>query len=234
MAAKKKLKLKKDITLDIKIDIIEKIAEFIIGDGENRNAKFMPYIYDYAFIVAVAQYAVDNFKLDEYEDFSKITSDKSVLAVVNEFKEKYADDVDFIYKNVWDIVDYRKQKLLSPTHGLETKLLEILDTQKAFEDLRLTVLENENKVLKQQIKANEYQEEIYSKMTPEETAKLNKMMLEDGFDVNKIADIMMEKYIASDAFNTNKDSIIESKNAEIRNLQKCKLAHEARNVIADK
>ena len=71
-------------------------------------------------------------------------------------------------------------------------------------------------------------------MTPEESAKLNKMMLEDGFDINKMADVMMQKYIASDAFNTNKDAIIESKNAEIRDLQKYKLAYEARNVTADK
>ena len=70
-------------------------------------------------------------------------------------------------------------------------------------------------------------------MSPEDAAKLNKMILDGGFDMEKISDMVIQKYLGSEIMESHKDEIIEAKNEKIRSLEEYKKLSEARNVLAD-
>ena len=85
--------------------------------------------------------------------------------------------------------------------------------QKQVESLRLEIAENENKLLQQQYKQNVYNENVMSHMTPEETAELNRRMLDENMDFGKLAELVTEKFIHSDIHTSN---VVEMKPAQKR------------------
>ena len=85
--------------------------------------------------------------------------------------------------------------------------------QKEIETLRLEIAQNENRVLQQQYEQNAYNEKIMSHMTPEETAELNRKMLNEDMDFSKLAELVTEKFIHSDIHTSN---VVEMKPAQKR------------------
>ena len=85
---------------------------------------------------------------------------------------------------------------------LISKLYEVFEVQEEIDKLRLEIAENENKVLLQQYEQNAYNEKVMSHMTPEETAELNRKMLNEDMDFSKLAELVTEKYVNSTASNS--------------------------------
>lgn len=229
---KENIRLKETIALDDKINVIEKVCEFIISKNEYGEVVYMPYAKEYAMDIAIALYLLDGIEFEKDDNiYDIVTTDEEIKAVVDGLNDS---DFAFIEEQVKDIVEFRKSMYIHNNNSFDEKLKEILDVQKAFEDLRLEVLKKEDKVLKQQIKANEYQEKVMDKMTPEESAKLNKMWVNGEVTSEQLVDTVVKKYLGSDYHGGKADEIIEAKNAEIKDLKKYKQIHDTRNVVSGK
>ncbi len=100
-----------------------------------------------------------------------------------------------IVNDVSDMVEFKKQQIIHNNPILISKLYEILEVQEQVDRLRLEVMESENTVLQQQINENSYGEEVMKHMSPEDLAALNKKIIDGEMDYNKMADLVIQKYL---------------------------------------
>lgn len=217
-----------DYTIDL---MVEEASSYVIGlvDGE---PEYHPLFKQRGLKTALVKYLVTGLTFEDGDDIDElIYTDKSINNLFETFVVENNDFYDSFVDYVNEVIEFKKRKLLNYNSSISEKLLEILDTQKTFEDLRLEVLRKENIALEQQIKANKYQEEIMSYMTPEESAELNKKLLSGEYDMDKISESIMKKYLNTDFHNKKTSEIIDSKNTEIVELKKYKQLYEARNVL---
>ena len=220
-----------DYTWDL---IVEEASSYVIG-VVNGEPEYHPVFKNRGVKTALVKYLVTGLTFEDGDDVDElIYTDKSINNLFETFVVENNDFYDSLLDYVNEVIEFKKRKLLNYNSSISEKLLEILDTQKAFEDLRLEVLRKENIALEQQIKANKYQEEIMSYMTPEESAELNKKLLSGEYDVDKISASVMKKYLDTDFHSKKATEIIDSKNAEIVELKKYKQLYEVRNVLGEK
>lgn len=225
--------LKNTLTLEDKAEIIDTMIQFIIGKDENGDMFYHPYMKKTALEIAVYKHMIDGIELDEDDDlYTVITTDEDVINLFEKFKSTFYDEIEFIFKMVDDIVDFQKQIIIHNNSMLNDKLAEIFETYKTLEKLQLEIANKQNKILSQQLKANEYQEEVMNYMTPDETAELNKKLLSGEYDINKISEIVVQQYINSELHKSKEQEIIASQQDKIADLSKYKAIHDARNVLS--
>lgn len=220
-----------DYTWDL---IVEEASSYVIG-VVNGEPEYHPVFKHRGVKTALVKYLVTGLTFEDGDDVDElIYTDKSINNLFETFVVENNNFYDSLLDYVDEVIEFKKRKLLNYNSSISEKLLEILDTQKTFEDLRLEVLRKENIALEQHLKANKYQEEIMSYMTPEESAELNKKLLSGEYDVDKISASVMKKYLDTDFHSKKATEIIDSKNAEIVELKKYKQLYEARNVLGEK
>ena len=214
--------------------VINTALSYVFGYGENGVQEYYPYFKMRGIKNGIVRNLFLGLKFEDGDDVDiLIYEDKNIDKVYSEFWESNKEYVLVLMDIYEECIEYEKSKVNSNSK-LSEKLLEILEVQKQLEDLKLEIAIAENKALQQQIKANEYNERIMESMSPEEAAKLNQMILDGGFDMDKMSDMILQKYINSPIIESRKDEIIEAKNEKIRSLEEYKKLNEARNVLADK
>lgn len=223
----------KDVTKlnDVAIgEIVREAVSYIVStDG------YFPYFRERGVKSAIIKYLMMGLTFEDGDDKENlIYTDKTIAEKYKVFREENCDFICLIEDYVDAVASYEKRKSIYQSQELNSKLLEIIDIQKAFENLRIEVLKKENQALTQQIRANEYQEQILERMTPDEVAQLNKVMASGEYNMEQLSDYMMKKYLGSDYHANKMNEIIDAKNAEIVELKKYKQEQEARNVLADK
>lgn len=165
-------------------------------------------------------------KMQEKE-FSSIKQD----VVKVEFKTYYSNALEDTSLRVEHIKDQIVHK--QDFSVIETKMLELL--AKESEKLDMEIKENKynDKLVKAQLEQIEYANKVAEYVTPEEQAEITRKMADSNFDLEKVGEIIADKFFKSSEHDANIKDIIESKNAEIKDLKKYKKAHDARNVLSE-
>lgn len=214
--------------------VINTALSYVFGYDENGVQEYYPYFKMRGIKNGIVRNLFLGLTFEDGDDVDKlIYEDKNINKTYDEFWEANKKYVLGLMDTYEECIEYEKSKANS-NNKLSEKLLEILETQKQLEDLKLEIAIAENRALNQQIKANEYNERIMEFMLPEDAAKLNKMILDGGFDMEKMSDMVVQKYLGSGIMESHKDEIIEAKNEKIRSLEEYKKLSEARNVLSDK
>lgn len=221
---KENVKIKSNITIVDEISTIQNIVEYYFTDGE-----YTPYYADMAKVTAVAQNFLDGveFEAEDYVYECVMTND-DLYKCVNKFLEippsQDKENVDCyvrmekIMKQVGDIVEFKKQKLIHNT-----------DAFAIVGDMCLAVKD----ILDNYAKNNEIAQKFISDLQ------------ESGINEETLTNAVRN---AADQFKMSENEVIEGqrqriaeqqtqlqeKEAEIQDLRKWKREHMARNVKAVK
>ena len=233
------IRIKDHITTNDMIGVIKTMVGVIIGKDENGIVKYTPYDREYGYKIGVAIYLLDGVEFDLENDkfYREINSSKEILNMIEVFQNNYTVQNEFINSNVDDIVEFKKQEYINKNDALTERLIKALDKEQVLNDLLLKIAENQNKVLTQQIKQNEYNDKVMELMTPEDTKAMNEKFLSGEFDINdlteKLSEKVLKEFMNSDEYKDKYKKVIEDKNKQIVELKKYKQLHDARNVLAD-
>ena len=136
--------------------------------------------------------------------------------------------------NVTDIVEQKKQEYSAPDFSdVKERLLKAIEQEQMLNNLNIKLAKKQNTVLSQQAKANEYQMKVMESMTPEEVAELNKKLVSGEFNVDKVAEMTVQKYLDSEIHKKNEKELIDAQAEKITELSKYKAEHDTRNVLID-
>lgn len=240
---KNDVKVKKQLTI---VEIIKMTKELV--EGYFIGGEYTPYYKEINDIVAFFKYCVDGLKFDIVEDgngkktlesvYNSVANDSELMSMFNNLDEVYdsslLSQIESIHTDVADIVDFRKQFIIHSSTSIDKKVEEILNKESRNKDLEMKVLQDTERLQKEQLKQIEYANKIANMMTPEETVELNRLMIKNGeYDPNEVAKLVTDRYFQSGQHTKNLESVIESKNEKIRDLEKYKKMHEAVNVLSD-
>lgn len=234
------LKIKENITTVDLGDVIELVVAYMIRKNDNGGIRYTPYFKDAGMTVGIARYLLDGIEFEKNDNvLDVVEKNTEISALIENFKHtkenvEHKRCMSFIHKHVADIVEFEKQRMIHDYSDIKAKLVKTLNQEQELNKLSIKLAKNQNRLLQQQIKQNEYNEKVMEHTTPEEAAELNRMLLDGKFDVNNIMEMAMDKYLNSEIHKKNEKDIIDSQANKIKDLEKYKKLHEARNVLADK
>lgn len=193
MKVSENVKIKENIKRYETANAVENAADMIISMDENGVIRYEPYYTDFAVFYSIILYFVDGVEFEEDDDYETIQSDKKVNEIVDKFM---SSDRGFDFRfDVDDVVRYRQRIYLSDRDiNLREASQKVLSASAELNDALKRVTETNIKLLEKQVAEAERTEEIASNMTPEEIADLNKLILSGKFDMNALADRMMERF----------------------------------------
>ena len=234
MKIEKNVRIKKDITIYDLANVIETIVPFIIrkdGDG----ITYTPYYEELGTNVGIAKYLIEGIEFEEDDDIiNEISNNKKLSELIAQFFTINPKDYSFIMNNVTDIVEQKKQEYSTPDFSdIKERLLKSIDQEQMLNNLNIKLAKKQNTILSQQTKANEYQMKVMESMTPEEVAELNKKLVSGEFNVDKVAEMTVQKYLDSEIHKGKEKEVIDAQAQKITELNKYKALHDARNVLAD-
>lgn len=189
----------KELSIDDKGNIIETVSDFVIGRDENGLVYYMPYLKKYAMVVALALHAIDGVTFEKDDNvYDSATKDEDIYALIKYFLNDKINLVVEIENQIDDVIDFKKNYIIHNNHILTNKILDILEVQKSVEDIKIDIGKKENRILEQQIDANDYQISVMNAMSPETTAKLNEKLATGEFDQKRFVEAVLDNYINSD------------------------------------
>ena len=234
MKIEKNVRIKKDITIYDLANVIETIVPFIIRKDED-GITYTPYYEELGMNVGIAKYLIEGIEFEEDDDIlDEISNNKKLSELIAQFSTINPKDYSFIMNNVADIVDQKKQEYSAPDFSdIKERLLKSIEQEQMLNNLNIKLAKKQNTVLSQQAKANEYQMKVMESMTPEEVAELNKKLVSGEFNVDKVAEMTVQKYLDSEIHKKNEKELIDAQAEKITELSKYKAEHDTRNVLAD-
>ena len=234
MKIEKNVRIKKDITIYDLANVIETIVPFIIRRDED-GITYTPYYEELGMNVGIAKYLIEGIEFEEDDDIlDEISNNKKLSELIAQFSTINPKDYSFIMNNVVDIVEQKKQEYSAPDFSdIKERLLKSIEQEQMLNNLNIKLAKKQNTILSQQAKANEYQMKVMESMTPEEVAELNKKLVSGEFNVDKVAEMTVQKYLDSEIHKKNEKELIDAQAEKITELSKYKAEHDTRNVLAD-
>lgn len=234
MKIEKNVRIKKDITIYDLANVIEVIVPFIIRKGED-GITYTPYYKELGMNVGIAKYLIEGIEFEEDDDIlDEISNNKKISELIAQFSTINPKDYSFIMNNVTDIVEQKKQEYSTPDFSdIKERLLKSIEQEQMLNNLNIKLAKKQNTILSQQTKANEYQMKVMESMTPEEVAELNKKLVSGEFNVDKVTEMTVQKYLDSEIHKGKEKEVIDAQAQKITELNKYKALHDVRNVLAD-
>ena len=234
MKIEKNVRIKKDISIYDLANVIETIIPFIIRKDED-GITYTPYYRELGMNIGIAQYLIEGIEFESDDDvLAEITNNKKLSELINQFSAIHPKDYSFITTNVNDIVEQKKQEYSAPDFSdIKERLLKSIEQEQTLNNLNIKLAKKQNTILSQQAKANEFQMKVMESMTPEEVAELNKKLVSGEFNVDKVAQMTVQKYLDSEIHKKNEKEIINSQAEKITELNKYKAEQEAKNALAE-
>ena len=234
MKIEKSVRIKKDITIYDLANVIETIVPFIIRKDED-GITYTPYYKELGMNVGIAKYLIEGIEFEEDDDIlDEISNNKKLSELIAQFSTINPKDYSFIMNNVTDIVEQKKQEYSAPDFSdIKERLLKSIEQEQMLNNLNIKLAKKQNTILSQQAKVNEYQMKVMESMTPEEVAELNKKLVSGEFNVDKVAEMTVQKYLDSEIHKKNEKELIDAQAEKITELSKYKAEHDTRNVLAD-
>ena len=234
MKIEKNVRIKKDITIYDLANVIENVVPFIIRKDED-GITYTPYYRELGANIGIAKYLIEGIEFEEDDDIlNEISNNKKLSELIAQFSTINPKDYSFIMNNVTDIVEQKKQEYSAPDFSdIKERLLKSIEQEQMLNNLNIKLAKKQNTILSQQEKANEYQMKVMESMTPEEVAELNKKLVSGEFNVDKVAEMTIQKYLDSEIHKGKEKEVIDTQAQKITELNKYKALHDARNVLAD-
>ena len=234
MKIEKSVRIKKDITIYDLANVIETIVPFIIRRDED-GITYTPYYEELGMNIGIAKYLIEGIEFEKGDDIlDEILNNKKLSELIAQFSTINPKDYSFIMNNVADIVEQKKQEYSAPDFSdIKERLLKSIEQEQMLNNLNIKLAKKQNTILSQQTKANEYQMQVMESMTPEEVAELNKKLVSGEFNVDKVAEMTVQKYLDSEIHKGKEKEVIDTQAQKITELNKYKALHDARNVLAD-
>ena len=234
MKIEKNVRIKKDITIYDLANVIETIVPFIIRKDED-GITYTPYYKELGMNVGIAKYLIEGIEFEEDDGIlDEISNNKKLSELIAQFFTINPKDYSFIMNNVTDIVEQKKQEYSAPDFSdIKERLLKSIEQEQMLNNLNIKLAKKQNTILSQQTKANEYQMQVMESMTPEEVAELNKKLVSGEFNVDKVAEMTVQKYLDSEIHKKNEKELIDAQAEKITELSKYKAEHDTRNVLID-
>ena len=213
------VKIKDGITNFDLANVVETVVSFVIRKEENGEVKYTPYYREYGLIVGIVKYLVEGIEREANDDLLDVYNDNTVVfETVNDFVKNSNDHMAFIAENVADIVEFEKQRHLNDFADIKERLLKSIVQEQALNDLNIKLAKKQNTLLSQQLKANEFNNKVMEHMKPEEIVEMNRKFASGEYDMNKIAEVVTEKYVNSDLNKKNKESVVKAKKDKVVNF----------------
>ena len=213
------VKIKDGITNFDLANVVETVVSFVIRKDENGEIKYTPYYREYGLIVGIVKYLVDGIDIETDDDLLDVYNDNTIIfETVNDFIKNSNDHMAFIAENANDIIEFEKQRHLNDFTDIKERLLKSIAQEQALNDLNIKFAKKQNALLSQQIKANELNNKVMEQMKPEEVVEMNRKFTSGEYDMNKIAEIVTEKYINSALHEKNKKSVVKAKKDKVVNF----------------
>ena len=234
MKIEKNVRIKKDISIYDLANVIETIIPFIIRKDED-GITYTPYYRELGMNIGIAQYLIEGIEFESDDDIlDEISNNKKLSELIAQFSTINPKDYSFIMNNVADIVEQKKQEYSAPDFSdIKERLLKAIEQEQMLNNLNIKLAKKQNTILSQQAKANEYQMKVMESMTPEEVAELNKKLVSGEFNVDKVAEMTVQKYLDSEIHKKNEKELIDAQAEKITKLSKYKAEHDIRNVLVD-
>ena len=213
------VKIKDGITNFDLANVVETVVSFVIRKEENGEVKYTPYYREYGLIVGIVKYLVEGIEREANDDLLDLYNDNTVVfETVNDFVKNSNDHMAFIAENVADIVEFEKQRHLNDFADIKERLLKSIVQEQALNDLNIKLAKKQNTLLSQQLKANEFNNKVMEHMKPEEIVEMNRKFASGEYDMNKIAEVVTEKYVNSALHKKNKESVVKAKKDKVVNF----------------
>lgn len=213
------VKIKDGITNFDLANVVETVVSFVIRKEENEEVKYTPYYREYGLIVGIVKYLVEGIEREANDDLLDVYNDNTVVfETVNDFVKNSNDHMAFIAENVADIVEFEKQRHLNDFADIKERLLKSIVQEQALNDLNIKLAKKQNTLLSQQLKANEFNNKVMEHMKPEEIVEMNRKFASGEYDMNKIAEVVTEKYVNSALHKKNKESVVKAKKDKVVNF----------------
>lgn len=165
------------------------------------------------------KYLVEGIEREANDDLLDVYNDNTVVfETVNDFVKNSNDHMAFIAENVADIVEFEKQRHLNDFADIKERLLKSIVQEQALNDLNIKLAKKQNTLLSQQLKANEFNNKVMEHMKPEEIVEMNRKFASGEYDMNKIAEVVTEKYVNSALHKKNKESVVKAKKDKVVNF----------------
>lgn len=213
-----KVKIKDSLTRNDVATITENIASAVIFKDDD-GIIYQPYLFDDATKMAVALTALEGVEFEDNDVIIDIVENDGIInKLVNDYISSSEDMVEVI-GYAYDLIDFRKELYLKQNDELDALLKKAVEKENALNDILLEVARAQNKVLNQQAKSNELQEEIFSQLSKEELVSMQKRFANGEFDVDSMINMAIEKYVENDKDRDRAyKEIIDEKNKKIIEL----------------
>ena len=227
---KNNVKIKDKITIIDDMSVIQSIVDYYFTDGE-----YTPYYADLAKMTAIAQNYLDGveFEPEDYVYQLIIENDDIYICVkkflypsASKLDAEYSARMEHIMKQVDDIVEFKKQKLIhnSDAFSIVGGMCQIIvDTMSNFANLNIQALTPENIEM-----AKDFMSAVKNGEITEETLATATRKAADKFKIpdNEVIEGQRQRI-------TEQQKQLREKETEIQVLRKWKREHEARNVKTD-
>ena len=195
------------------------IVPFIIRKDED-GITYTPYYKGLGMNVGIAKYLIEGIEFEKGDDIlDEILNNKKLSELIAQFSTINPKDYSFIMNNVTDIVEQKKQEYSTPDFSdIKERLLKSIEQEQMLNNLNIKLAKKQNTILSQQTKANEYQMKVMESMTPEEVAELNKKLVSGEFNVDKVAEMTVQKYLDSEIHKKNEKILMISLLLSIKSI----------------
>ena len=214
-----KVKIKDNITVTDIANVISNIVDSIIYK-EAGEIIYQPYFFDEAVKMSVFLCLVEGVELEPDDKIMDILQNDKII---KEMVENYIindDEMTEIMSHAYDMIDFRKQLYLKQNDELDELLKKAVIKENALNDMLLELAKTQNKILTQQAEANAIQEEVYSKLSTDELASIQKKIANGEFNMDDMVNTVIDKYMSKDKDRDQKyKEIIDEKNKTIVELK---------------
>ena len=209
----------KDITANDIATIVNNIADSIIFK-EDGEIVYQPYFFDDVLKMSIFIYLIEGVELEEDDKILDILkNDKIIKDIIDDFMTN-DDGITEIMGHAYDMIDFKKELYLSQNDEINELLKKAIIKENALNDMLFELAKAQNKVLLQQAEVNEKQEEIFSKMSADELALLQKRIANGEFNMSDMIDMVVDRYMENDKTRDQKyKEIIDEKNKTIVELK---------------
>ena len=200
-------------------NVIETVVSFVIRKDDTGEVKYTPYYREYGYIVGIIRYLLEGIKFNKDDDLLESYNDSIVISdAVNDFINAPHNHMSFISENANEIIEFKKQKYLNDFTDIRKRMLKSITQEQALNDLNIKLAKKQNTLLSQQIKVNEFNNKVMEYMKPEDIAKLNEMVVSGKYSMEKIAEVVTDKYINSELHKEKVKSVMEVKKNKVVNF----------------
>jgi len=231
------LKLKENITLQDKVNVIEETAKACFTVDENMNIVYTPYFKD---IVFVAECLRNFFDKNGYDIIDHVNDDGVNVEVSDDVIHDYIYaerlhqemldkirtkiDAEYLIDMIDEKIDFEKQRVIQVEQNailsmVSDKLYDIACIEEIRVQKEIEALDRMSAVTQRAGEQISFQERVNELLPAEKQAELAEKLAEGNVSTRDVLDTTLKEMINHGHFDKESREILDAKNEELRNRQ---------------